>query len=143
MDILFMSLSSIILLLSTIICIFSLGDFILQKGVCRETSLSVFKFVGVIWCITAIIVTWTGLAMHNFNSTPIVTTHPIEVKYNTPYFFGPRNEVHELTGNSKFVDVEKFQVKWIVVPGGWKYGIYVTETNGWSIVPKELVEATH
>ena len=137
MDIIFMAFGIAGTLLTTIICLIALTD--LRHTGAKE----VLTVAGIMWCISILFVIWSGMAMHTHRPSPIVTTHPIEVKYNTPYFFGPKNEVHELTGNNRFVDVEKFHVKWVVVPGGWEYGMYVTEDIDWNIVSKVQVEATH
>jgi hypothetical protein len=86
---------------------------------------------------TIIGIIWLSLSYYQANKTVKTTIHPIETHLNIPFFVSPNNNFIELQGNSKFADQNKYQIKYTIKAGLWKYGIYVTEAHYWEIVPKQ------
>lgn len=84
--------------------------------------------------------TWACLAMSNYHTDPIITMHPIEEMRGIPYYFNRLNKPVEITGEGRFADPKTTQVRITVVPGGWKFGMYVTESERIELVKVAPVE---
>jgi hypothetical protein len=94
------------------------------------------KFSVRVLLVSILVFIWTVIASINYNPTPIVHHIPIDVKYNMPFFKTPGETIKVLEGDQKFVDVDKNEIVWTTKPGGWSFGIYITETNNWKVSPK-------
>jgi hypothetical protein len=107
----------------------------------RTRSDGIFsKVCGSLFLLCIIIGIWSGNAMDDHNPTPIVLERPIEELRNVPFYFDENNKPVEIKGDGRFADPKTTVVLIKTIPGGWKYGLYVTESRRVEFAKKATVE---
>jgi len=125
MDALILALAFVIGIPTSVGAIFSLTDLFSDNDNQRFFARSI---VGIaLTCIAMF--TWAVLANIYYKPTPTITYHKIEELRNVPFYFNENNKPIEITGDGKFADPKTTQVRITIVPGGWKWLMYVTEVR--------------
>jgi hypothetical protein len=98
------------------------------------------KFCGFVFLFCVIIGIWSGNALNDHNPTPIVLERPIEELRNVPFYFDENDKPVEIKGDGRFADPKTTVVLLKTFPGGWKYGLYVSESRKVEFAKKTAVE---
>ena len=98
------------------------------------------KVSGIVFLLCVIIGIWSGNALDDHNPTPTVVERPIEELRNVPFYFDENDKPVEIKGDGRFADPKTTVVLIKTIPGGWKYGLYVTESRKVEFAKKAAVE---
>jgi hypothetical protein len=105
-----------------------------------EEGIRNFKGFFAVLAICTALVTWSCVAITQHNPKPIVTYHPlIELGDTTVFYLNTEKKPTVITDNGRFADTVTTVMRTIVYPGGWKYGMYVTEWRSVDMVKKEAI----
>lgn len=99
-----------------------------------------FKVAGGVFLAGVILFIWLGCATSNHEPTSKVTLHEIVDLRGVPFYFNDEDKPIEITSDARFADPKQTVVRITVVPGGWKYGMYVTERRKVEFTKKPSVE---
>jgi hypothetical protein len=95
-------------------------------------------FILVILSISVLSLTWACVSQCYHNPTPSISFHPIEEFRSIPFYINEEGRPVEVTGEAKFADPKSSQFKITIVPGGWKFCMYVTESRKVELVKKNI-----
>ena len=101
---------------------------------------TVAKVCGSVFLLCLTIGIWSVNAMADHNPTPIILERPIEELRNVPFYFDENDKPVEIKGDGRFADPKTTVVLLKTIPGGWKYGLYVTESRRVEFAKKAAVE---
>ena len=121
--------SSFLFLISTVIL---LGSIDRSTAIDRIIGKVALCTSGSMLCLLIL----TGIAISSHNPEPIIIERKIEEIRNVAYYFDENDRPVELTGDKKFADPRTTVVHIKTIPGGWKYGIYVTDSRTVELVKK-------
>lgn len=99
-----------------------------------------FKVAGGVFLASVILFIWLGCATSHHEPTSNVTLHEIVDLRGVPFYFNDEDKPVEITSDARFADPKQTVVRITIVPGGWKYGIYVTERRKVDFIKKPSVE---
>ena len=95
-------------------------------------------FIRILFGISSLGLTWACLAQAYHDPTPSISFHPIEELHNIPFYINENGRPVEVTGDARFADPKTSQFKTTIVPGGWKFCMYVTESRRVELVKKNI-----
>jgi hypothetical protein len=134
-------MADFLLILSIMLGMFSFVGLIAAGAPPHTSSDATFaKWCGSVFLLCLTISIWSGNAMDDHNPTPIVLERPIEELRNVPFYFDENDKPVEIKGDGRFADPKTTVVLLKTVPGGWKYGLYVTESRRVEFAKKAAVE---
>lgn len=97
-------------------------------------------FILVILSISVLGLTWACVSQHYHNPTPSISFHAIEELEcrSIPFYINEEGRPVEVTGDAKFADPKTSHFKITIIPGGWKFCMYVTESRKVELVKKNI-----
>lgn len=101
-----------------------------------ESDASVFKTCSMILGCCVAGVMWTCLAWGNNTPPATVTYHPIEKRGDVSFYVNEKGTLVQITGDARLANPETAHYCITIIPGGWSYGVYVTESRKVEIVEK-------
>lgn len=120
--------------------VFGMLSLVVVVGSDSEGDFKVFKWACSFFLGFLAIFVWAVVANVYHNPTPIVLERPIEELRNVPFYFNENDKPVEITGDARFADPKNTVVHIKTFPGGWKFGMYVTETRKVEFIKKPSVE---
>jgi hypothetical protein len=98
------------------------------------------KVSGSVFLLCVTIGVWSGKAIADYSPTVTVVERPIEELRNVPFYFDENDKPVEIKGDGRFADPKTTVVLLKTISGGWKYGLYVTESRRVEFAKKVAVE---
>ena len=92
----------------------------------------------ILFAISAMGLTWSCVAQSYHNPTPVITYHPFEERHSIPFYINEEGRPVEVTGEAKFADPKTSQFKITIIPGGWNFYMYVTESRKVELVKNNI-----
>jgi len=127
----------------SIILFFTVIAMLALAGEDRDSNKSAFQLLMFNLALIGLVVLTICAARTHGNDPANITriSCPIQAAFNSAFYVDENGNPHEITGDAKFANPEISEMVITKTKGGWKWGIYVTESRKVSLEKKALPEA--